>query len=78
MVDRRNPWLVVLWVLAVLLIAAGGFVIVQTTLPASGTGDSVVPVFVLPVVFAALAPWLLGTGLAALVGAVFVHAQRRS
>ena len=76
MVDRRNPWLVVLWVLAVVLLAAGGWLLSQTSLSDTGTGDSVVPVFILPAVYSALVPWLIGTGLAALVGAVFVHAQR--
>ncbi len=74
MVEQRNPWLIVLWILAVLLIAAGGFTLTQT---AQSTGADVVPVLILPVVFAALAPWLLGVGLAALVGAVFVQAIRR-
>ena len=71
---RRNPWLILLWALAVLLIAAGAFVISQN---APVAGDTVVPVLVLPVVFTALAPWLLGTGLAALVAAVMVKALRR-
>ncbi len=71
---RRNPWLILLWVLAAVLIVAGAFVISQTT---STGGDTATAVIVLPVVFAALAPWLIGTGLAALVGAVFVNALRQ-
>ena len=76
MVQERNPWLVVLWVLAAVLVASGAWLVWQSTLSASGTGADVVPVFVLPAVFSALAPWVLGAGLAAVVGAVFVHAQR--
>lgn len=71
----RNPWLVLLWVVAGVLLGAGAALISQSG-PAAGTGDSVVPVFVLPAVVLALAPWLVGTGLAAVVGAVLVHALR--
>ena len=76
MVQQRNPWLVALWVLAALLVVSGAWLVWQSTLDSGGTGADVVPVFVLPVVFSALAPWVLGTGLAAVVGAVFVQAQR--
>ena len=76
MVQRRNGWLVLLWVLSALLLGAGAWLVWQTTLASSGTGADVVPVFILPTVFSALAPWVLGAGLAGLVGAVFVHAQR--
>ena len=76
MVQQRNPWLAVLWVLAAVLVVVGAWFAWQSGLPDTGTGADVVPVFVLPAVFSALAPWVLGTGLAALVGAVFVHAQR--
>ena len=77
MVDRRNPWLVVLWMLAALLLAAGAWLGWQATLAPTGTGTDVVPVLVLPVVFASLAPWVLGAGVGALAGAVIAHATRR-
>ena len=87
--NRRNPWLVLLWVLAVILTCAGfwaqlygieltrgkhlGYVI--------GTGEgttfsapSVIDFYVLPVVLASFAPWLVAMGLAAAVGATLVHA----
>ena len=76
MVHQRNPWLAILWALAAALVISGAWLVWQSTLSASGTGADVVPVFVLPAVFSALAPWVLGAGLAALVGAVFEHAQR--
>ena len=73
--DKRptNPWLVVLWVLAVALTAAGGFMVSQTAQPATG---GLVPVLVLPAVYTALAPWVLGVGLGAVVAAVCVQAIR--
>lgn len=72
-IPRRNPWLVILWALAVVLIAVGSFLLTQTSAVA---GAEVVSVLVLPVVFAALAPWVLGVGLGALVAAVFAQSIR--
>jgi len=73
-VVQRNGWLIALWVIGGVLLAAGGFLLTQTVV---GSGRDVVPVMVLPVVFGALAPWLVGVGLAAIVGAVFVKASQR-
>ena len=70
----RNPWLIALWILAALLLLTGAFLLTQS---APVVGDSVIPVYVLPAVVLALAPWLVGTGLAAVVGATLVHALRR-
>ena len=86
---RRNPWLFLLWGFAVVLTCGGfwaqlygiemekgmhlGYVI--------GTGEgttysapSVIDFYVLPVVLASFAPWLVGIGLAAAVAATLVHA----
>lgn len=68
---RRNPWLAVLWGLAVLLIAGG--VVLLTVVPSAETATGV---YVLPVVLPAVAPWVVGAGLAALVAAVTLHAVR--
>ncbi len=70
---RRNPWLIALWILAFLLLAAGGFLLSQS---GTATTGGIVPYFVLPAIALSLAPWLIGTGLAAVVGAVLVHALR--
>lgn len=69
-VRRRNPWLAVLWVLAGLFILGGVAVLVVVP-----SADSAFDVFVLPVL-QAIAPWLVGAGLAALVAAVTLHAVR--
>lgn len=69
----RNPWLVALWVVSAVLVAAGALLVALS--PAVTTGG-VFRVFVLPEVALVLAPWTLGTGLAGLIGAVFVQALR--
>ena len=70
----RNPWLVVLWVLAGTLLAAGvgGYLWAVT----QKNPDYEVTSVVYPAVVAALAPWLVTVALLALVLAVFVHALR--
>ena len=75
MVDSRsrNPWLVALWSLSALLVVVGALLLALSPTVTSG---GVVRVFVLPAVALALAPWTLGTGLAGLIGAVFVQALR--
>ncbi|MBU1589113.1 MAG: hypothetical protein KKH51_14395 [Actinobacteria bacterium] len=70
---RRNPWLIALWILAFLLLAAGALLLSQSGTVTTG---GIVPYFVLPAIALSLAPWLIGTGLAAVVGAVLVHALR--
>lgn len=70
---RRNPWLIALWILAAALLAAGAFLLSQSGTVTTG---GIVPYFVLPAIALSLAPWLIGTGLAAVVGAVLVHALR--
>ena len=56
-----------------LVVAAGGFLLSQS---GTATTGGIVPYFVLPAIALSLAPWLIGTGLAAVVGAVLVHALR--
>ena len=74
---RRNPWLIVLWSLGVVLLV-GGIVALwhaQVILASPNLGNEVT-YYVLPYVLEALAPWFVGAGLAAVVSAVVVHAVR--
>lgn len=74
---RGNPWVVVLWVLA-LLFSAGGLWMqwYSQMLYATPDFDSATTYYVIPAVLQALSPWLLGVGLATLAGVVFLHAVR--
>ena len=73
----RNPWLVVLWALAIALISAGVWGTWQAELTlASPNLENSVSYYVLPSVLQAICPWLVGAGLGALVGAVTIHAVR--
>jgi hypothetical protein len=73
----RNPWMPVLWVLSALMIAGGTWGLWQAAVLA-GTQDPAADVWssVLPVVLGAVAPWLVGVGLATLSGVVLLHAAR--
>ena len=72
---RGNPWVVVLWVLAVLFIAAGVWALWQSEVQLNSPNlDNVVTFYVFPDIMQALAPWLVGAGLACLVLVVFLHA----
>jgi hypothetical protein len=71
---RRNPWLVVLWVLGALM-TVGGLAGLIRGLQADPNPTDVLEV-VLPQVLLVVAPWLVGVGLATLAGAVFLHAVR--
>jgi len=86
---RRNPWLVVLWVFAVVL-TCGGFLsqlygiemergmhlgyVIGAGEGTTYSAPSVIDFYVLPVVLASFAPWLVGIGLGAAVAATLVHA----
>ncbi|MCU1410599.1 MAG: hypothetical protein JWR04_1306 [Rhodoglobus sp.] len=71
----RNPWLIVLWVLAVVFTAAGAAALYYSTLALSSPNlDNTVTFYVVPQLLQAVAPWLVGVGLATLSGVVFVHA----
>lgn len=72
-----NPWIPVLWVLAIGLTAAGAWAQYQSQLMFSSPNiDNVRDYYVTPGVLAALAPWLFCIGLAAVVATVFLHAVR--
>jgi len=86
---RRNPWLGVLWVIAVAFVCAGVWariygIELENGMHLSyllGTGEgttysapSVTDFYVLPMVLSTFAPWLVAAGLLAAVAATFVHA----
>jgi hypothetical protein len=86
---RRNPWLFALWAMAVLLVSVGVWGQLYAIELGQGehlsyllgTGDgttysapSVTDFYVLPVVLATFAPWLVAIGLGAAVAATLVHA----
>ena len=72
---RRNPWLAVLWILAVVFTAAGAAALYYSELALSTPNlDNTVASYVFPSLLQAVAPWLFGVGLATLSGVVFVHA----
>jgi len=73
----RNPWVPVLWVLAIGLLAFGVWAeLYAQKLIASPNVDSVEEYYVIPTVLAELAPWFVAVGLAAIVAAVVLHAVR--
>jgi hypothetical protein len=72
---RRNPWLVVLWILAIAFTASGIAALYYSTAALSSPNlDNTVAFYVVPQLVQAVAPWLVGVGLATLSGVVFVHA----
>ena len=77
---QGNPWIRVLWVIAPVFVLGG--VIGQAwsqTLLFSGSyasGPSGFASYVAPSVMQSVGPWMVLTGLAALVGVVFLHAVR--
>jgi len=78
-----NPWLAALWLAAVVLVAAGiwGQVYLETTIyRAMGAGYvealNAEGIAVIPAVIGSLAPWLVGIGLAAAIGATAIHSLR--
>ncbi|CAN5350158.1 hypothetical protein BH11ACT5_BH11ACT5_12210 [soil metagenome] len=74
---RRNPWLAVLWVLAAVFTASGTAALYYSTLALSSPNlDNTVTFYVIPQLLQAVAPWLVGVGLATFSGVVFVHAAQ--
>ena len=75
-----NPWVTVLWVIAAVFVVAGvaGQTFAQTSVRGSVSlaGADVFMTYVVPSVLQSICPWLVLTGLAALVGVVFLHAVR--
>jgi len=78
-----NPWLIALWVSALVLMVSGvwGQIYLETnTYRTMGAGYvealNAEGLAVLPAVVGSLAPWLVGIGLAAAVGATAIHSLR--
>ncbi|MBG6054870.1 hypothetical protein IWX81_001281 [Salinibacterium sp. CAN_S4] len=75
-----NPWVKVLWVIAPVFILGGliGQAWAQSLLfnGSFTSGPSAFESYVVPSVVQAVGPWMVLTGLAALVGVVFLHAVR--
>lgn len=72
---RRNPWLAVLWTMAAVFTLAGAAALYYSTLALSSPNlDNTVTFYVFPQLLQAVAPWLVGVGLATFSGVVFVHA----
>lgn len=75
--SRRNPWLPVLWVLALGLVGFGVWAQwYAQKLYALQNFNSVEDYYITPNVLSNVSPWFIGVGLLALVGAVFIHAVR--
>ena len=73
---RFNPWLAVLWVLGLVLIAAGSFVnwlIYSQSVNSDPFADGEA-YWALVSVVQNFAPWFVGVGLAAVIAAVLIHA----
>ena len=73
---RFNPWLAVLWVLGLVLVASGSFVnwlIYSQSVNSDPFADGEA-YWALVSVVQTFAPWFVGVGLAAVVAAVLIHA----
>ena len=77
---QGNPWIRVLWVIAPVFVLGGliGQAWSQTLLFSGSyaSGPSGFVSYVAPSVMQSVGPWMVLTGLAALVGVVFLHAVR--
>lgn len=76
----RNPWLALLWVLAALLTLGGVAALLVVGAVELAPPSDPFTYYVLTALLAGVAPWLVCSGLVAVVGAVFIHAlgwQRR-
>ena len=85
---RRNPWLIVLWVLGFVLLAVGMWGLVQaaeraadpTYVMVEGYGSEqyrapgVEDFYVVPIILASLSPWLAALGIGSIIAAATVHA----
>ncbi|WP_309616525.1 hypothetical protein [Salinibacterium sp.] len=75
-----NPWVRVLWVIAPVFIIGG--VVGQTWSQSrfmggvTSSASDVLTSYVTPTIAQSICPWMILTGLAALVGVVFLHAVR--
>ena len=74
---RKNPWLPILWILSITLLAFGLWAQWHgTQLTMRPNLDNVTEYYILPTVLLAIAPWFGAVGLASLVGVVFLHAVK--
>ena len=71
---HRNPWLALLWVLAALLTLGGVAALLVVGAVELAPPSDPFTFYVLTALLAGVAPWLVCSGLAAVVGAVFIHA----
>lgn len=75
-----NPWVRVLWVIAPVFVVGGlaGQAWAQSQLMGSysTTSPDVFAAYIVPAVAQAICPWMVLTGLAALIGVVFLNAVR--
>ena len=78
---RRNGWLALLWVAGAVLLVLGVGPTLYYALTASGsyqlvtTGEQYFAASMLPILIREVSPWLVTSGIAAVVGAVFIHAR---
>ncbi|MGV8970718.1 MAG: hypothetical protein ACOH10_00225 [Rhodoglobus sp.] len=75
-----NPWIRVLWIIAPVFIIGGlaGQAWAQSRMFGNfnANGPDVFTTYIVPAVAQSICPWMVLTGLAALVGVVFLHAVR--
>ena len=71
---QRNPWLTLLWVLAVALTLGGAAALLTVGAVELAPPSDPFTFYVLTALLAGVGPWLVGSGLLAMVGAVFIHA----
>ena len=75
--QRRNPWMVVLWVLGFALLIFGvSAEWVSRSMLLAANFNTVQEFYVIPKTLESLAPWFVAVGLASIVGVVFLHAVR--
>ncbi len=75
--QRRNPWMIVLWVLGFALLIFGvSAEWVSRSMLLAANFNTVQEFYVIPKTLESLAPWFVAVGLASIVGVVFLHAVR--
>ena len=73
----RNPWMAVLWILAIVLLSFGlSAAFISNSMMLAGNFNSVSEYYVIPKTLESVAPWFVAVGLASVVGVVFMHAVR--
>jgi hypothetical protein len=77
--ERINPWLVGLWLASIVLVTTGFWARLQFAkyqIHPYVVPPSVEDAYVMPAVLEAFSPWLVALGLAAGIGATYLHAAR--